>query len=157
MFFIIDNPGDLGGVESILIDQYATRPHACCDRISADPHLSALQVLRMFDPGIRTDQQPAVVEATRNENWQRDERGTIGTGNDIGRGGDFADVEFDLTNHSTERRDLWNHLNEIRSNTFDRNLAIQKRSRVRQARNCDVQFDVIGQGYSLVLTRRTTA
>src|SRR6266478_1231029 len=85
----------------------------------------------MPDAGIRTDQQAAVVEATRDENRQRDERCAVSTGNDVGGGSDLAHVEFDLTDHSTVRRDLRNHRNE--------------------ARSCYVQCDVVGQGSSLVV------
>src|SRR5215467_15626103 len=145
MFFVIDDPGDRGGVESVFIDQYAARPHARRHRISADADFSTLEVLRMPDAGIRTDQQAAVVEATSDKNRQRDERRAVSAGNDVGRWRDLAHVEFDVTDHSTVRGDLRNHLNEIRRNAFDANRAIEERRGVRIARNCDVQFDVIRQ------------
>src|SRR5258707_15820806 len=100
MFFIIDGPGDFRGVKSRFVDQYATRSRARCNRIGADAYFPALEVLRMRDAGIRTDQEAAVVEAARDENRQRDERCTVSAGNDVGGGSDLAHVEFDLTDHS---------------------------------------------------------
>src|SRR5258708_39350286 len=105
----------------------------------------------MPDAGIRTDQEAAVVEAARDENRQGDERCTVSAGNDVGGGSHLAHVEFDLTDHSTVRRDLRNDLNEVRSNAFEVPLAVQKGRCVRIARNCDVQCDVVGQGSSLVV------
>src|SRR5260370_1914675 len=105
----------------------------------------------MPDGGIRTDQQAAVVEATRDEKRERDERCAVSAGNDVGGGSDLAHVEFDLTDHSTVRCDLRNDLNEVRGNAFDVHLAVQKGRCVRIARTCDVQCDVVAQGSSLVL------
>jgi hypothetical protein len=151
MLFVIDDPGDLGGVEPEFVDQDAARPHARRDRIGAHAHLPALEILRMFDSCVRADQEPAVVEAAHDENRQGNERSPIRAGDDVGGRGDLADVELDPADHAAERADLRNDLNEVRRDAGNRHLAAQQGRRVGIARDCEVQLHVVGQGVLFLL------
>src|SRR5258708_6980949 len=75
------------------------------------------------------------METPPNEDRQRDERRAITAGDDVGRGRQFADVEFDLAHHAPIGRDLRLDVDEFRLNSLDRDRPGFDRGRLRIVRD----------------------
>src|SRR5262249_4861601 len=129
MLLVIDHPGDLGGIETVLVHEDSARPHPGGDGIGAHADFLALEVVGLLDAGIRTHDEAAVVEAPHQENRQRNERSAERAGDHVGRGRHLADVEFDIAHHAAECADDGHDLDEV---------GLQPRNRDRAA------LDILG-------------
>src|SRR5580692_9997271 len=121
MLFVIDDPGDLGGIEPVFVDEDAACPYPGGHGIGPHANLLAFEVLRLLDAGAGTHDESAVMEASHQEHRQRNEGGAERAGDHVSRGRHLADIELEVAYHSPERADDGYDLDEVGLHPCDRN------------------------------------
>src|SRR3984893_1925078 len=124
VLLIVDHPRHLCGVEFVLIDEDAARPHPGGHRISAYSDLFAFQVLGHLDACIGTHHEAAVMKAAHQKDRQGNERSAERARDHVSRGCHLADVELHIPDHTPECPDNRHDLDEVRLNACDGNRPV---------------------------------
>ncbi len=139
MLLVVDNPGDLRGVQAVFVHEYSARPHAGGHGIGADADFLPLEILWLADARVRPHDEAAMMEAPHQEDRQRDVGRAPRPRDHVGRRSHLADVEFDVTHHAAKGLDDRHDLDEVGIDALNRDVAVLDCACVSVAADRDLQ------------------
>ena len=129
----------IAGVEPVLVDEDAARPHSGGDGISAYSDPFAFQVSRYLDSRIRANHEAAVMKPAHQENRQGNEWSAERARDHVGGRRHLADIELDIAHHAPECPYDGYDLDEVPLHSCDGNRPVLDSLGVPVGGDCNFQ------------------